>query len=57
MVLNTLIGWLGVVGLLLLLVSVYRRREPIRHALRRLVIVGLAYIGVTAFLVESKWPP
>jgi len=57
MVLNSLIGWLGLAGLFLLLVSVYRRREGIRHGLRRLVIVGLTYIGVTAYLVELKWPP
>src|SRR5258707_565633 len=46
----------GVVALFLL-VSIRRRREGIRHALRRAVIVEATYIGVAYVLVKAGRPP
>ncbi len=46
----------GCVGYPILL-GFYRRREGIRHGLRRLVLVELAYLGVTFLVVEGGRAP
>jgi len=46
----------GVV-IFLLLVSIRRRREGIRHALRRAIIVEATYLGVVYILAQARRTP
>lgn len=39
----------------LFLLAIRRRREAIRLALRRLLLVALAYLGVVAYLSQTGW--
>jgi hypothetical protein len=41
-----------------ILLGLHKRREGIRHSLRRFIIVGVSYLGVVAYFVQSgRWPP
>jgi hypothetical protein len=43
--------------LFVLLLSLYRRREGIKHRLHRTIVGELAYVGVAAYLATQHVPP
>jgi len=52
-----LVYLIGAVVFFFLLVSIRRRREAIRHALRRVIIVEAAYLGVVYLLAQVGRTP
>src|SRR5258708_26370797 len=54
---NTLIVLVGLALASVLLLPLYRRREGIRHFLRRYIVALIAYVGVALYLATSGVQP
>ena len=46
-------NWIILAVLIAILYAIRLRREAVRHALRRLILVGLVFLGVVTYLQQK----